>query len=192
MKKCPDKDTVPCAHRFQGVYERKTAKIGYDERGKTDYMPWTYLLPVTSVEINAEKHSSASKPTNTSATTYPLPDRKIADTKPSLRGAEPFIMYEGESEYEREKRYHTWRWRNRIQKVKEGRDHNDWHEHARQFQKSFEKITQDRRAMNESMRWAKKLGKRKDDFGRGIKPRSEKFKENMRREERRGTRQTHH
>lgn len=194
IKKHADMDQVHLAglaHRFQGVFERQTGRIGYDERSKWEYLPWKYLLPVPSIETEAKRHASTSKPTNTQSHTNDGPARKIAGTKSSPSGGERFIMYEGESEYEREKRYHTWRWGNRIQKVKEGRDHNDWYEHARQFQKSFEKITQDRRAMNESMPWTKKLGNGKDDFGRGMEPRSEKFKENMKREERRGPRQTH-
>lgn len=187
IKNHPDMDQVRLAglaHRFQGVFERQTGRIGYVERGNSEYLPWTDLLPVPSVETEAEGHVSASKPTNTHSHVNDHPPRKIAGTKPSPSGGEPFIMYEDESEYEREKRYHAWRWGNRIQKVKEGRDHNDWYEHARQFQKSFEKITQDLRAMNEAMPWGKYLGKGKDDYGRGMEPRSEKFKEKMRREER--------
>ena len=190
----PDMDQIhlaDLAQRFQGVFERQTGRIGYNERGKAGYLPWTYALPVLSVETEAEEHVSASKPTNTHTPANDHPPHKIAGTKPSPSGGEPFIMYEDESEYEREKRYHAWRWSNRIQKVTEGRDHTDWYEHARQFQKSFEKVTQDRRATNEAMPWSNFLGKRKGDFGRGMEPRSEKFKENMRREERRSVRQTH-
>ena len=188
LKSHPDEDPLPIAHRFQGAYERKTAKIGHGEGGKTDYMPWTYLLPVPSVEPQAERHASTSKPTSPHSPANDQPPREIAGTKPSPNGGEPFKMYEGESEYERERRYHTWRWGNRIQKVREGRDPIDWYEHARQFQKSFEKVTQDRRALNKPMPWSERLGKGKDDFGRGIEPRSEKLKENTRREERRGVR----
>lgn len=128
--------------------------------------PTTYNRESLALVDNAtqtEQMTSTINPQPVTETNRP-PSAHTAPDDPSSS----FQEIQDEDLYDREKRYHSWRWSRRVIAVREGRKHDNWYKHARAFQKSFEKKTQTERAKGEIMPWTTHLGRGRADFGRGL------------------------